>query len=312
MKILVTGANGFVGSYFSNYLIKNGHEVIAVSRKFLPDVKESLHQCKLIEIDILSDEFLNLKISCDAIVHLAAANDILSKNRLKGIELSTIGTYNVLKLAQNNGIKKVLFYSTLQVYGTELKGIYNEETVLKPENDYALNHIFGEQYCEMYSRIADLSVLVLRPSNIYGEFLSIDINRWTLVPGSFMKEFKNDGTITLLSSGKQQRNFISLEQLSYSTLKGLENMTKSYDVLNLVGSEYATIFEVANLTCQVLDEKFSIKQNPTVKSSNPADKNEFEFNTEKLAQYKIDISKTIGNYNLTSEIEKMLHKMIGS
>jgi UDP-glucose 4-epimerase len=309
MKILVTGANGFIGSYFSNYLLKNGHEVVAVSRKFLPDVKDRLVDCKLIEIDILSDEFLNLNISCDAIVHLAAANDIVSKERLKGIELSTIGTVNVLQFAQRNEIKKVVFYSTLQVYGTELKGNYNEDTILKPENDYALNHIFSEYYCEMYSRISNLSVLVIRPSNIYGEFLSIDINRWSLVPGSFIKEFKKARTITLLSSGRQFRNFISLEQLSYSTIMAIDNMNRPYDILNLVGSEYLTIGDLAKLTSEVIMSIYGIEIEPIIKSENPMESNIFVFSQKKLEQYNIDINFSINRFNLKSEIHNLICKL---
>ena len=108
----------------------------------------------------LNDEFSKLEIDADAIVHLASANDILSKNTLKGIELSSIGTINTLKLAHNNGIEKFIFYSTLQVYGSELEGNYNEETQLKPENDYAMNHLFGEMYAEMFSRKTKIKIVV--------------------------------------------------------------------------------------------------------------------------------------------------------
>ena len=230
MKFIVTGANGFIGSYLSDYLLKNGHEVIGISRKFFPKIREKLSGAQLLEIDILSGEFEKLEVSADVIIHLAASNDILSKNLSKGIELSTVGTVNTLKFAVKNNIANFIFYSTLQVLGTELAGSYNGESRIKPENDYAMNHVFGEQYAEMFSRKFGIKVAVVRPSNIYGRFLTPEIDRWTLVPGCFSKEALESGTITLLSSGKQYRNFISLEELSYSTEHIAMNMKNSLEM----------------------------------------------------------------------------------
>lgn len=308
MKIIITGANGFIGSYFCNYLLKNGHDVIGISRKFHPGIKEILNKAKLIEADVLDPEFSNLKIEAEAIVHLASPNDILSRNLIKGVELSTLGTINVLKLAQNNRIEKFIFYSTLQIYGSELDGSYNEESHAKPENDYAINHLFGEIYAEMYSRKTDLKIVIIRPSNIYGSYLTNEIDRWTLVPGCFCKEAIEKGTITLMSSGMQKRNFISLEQLSYATLMTIENIYKKFDILNFVSNDYKTISEVAFLVSKVLKESFNINVNPTIKSSLPSESNNFKFNTLKLDNYHIDISNINLNYNLETVIFKIVDK----
>ena len=135
MRFFITGANGFIGSYLSRYLLKNGHKVIAHSRSFLPDIREELNGAIFIESDILNEDFSKIKAEADIIIHLAASNDIISKNLSKGIELSTTGTVNALKFAMNNNIPKFIFYSTLQVYGTELNGNYSEVTKVKPEND---------------------------------------------------------------------------------------------------------------------------------------------------------------------------------
>jgi len=309
MRVLITGANGFIGSYLCKYFMKTGHEVIALSRTFLPEVKQELSGSFFIESDILTESFQEIKVKCDAIVHLAAANDIVSKNRLKGIELSSVGTYNVLKFAITNNIKRLAFFSTLQVYGTELSGLYSENSEVKPENDYGINHIFGEFYCEMFSRMTDLSILILRPSNIYGDIISPNINRWTLVPGSFIKEFKENGSMTLLSSGKQMRNFISLEQLSYCVLQCLTHMKKKYDIINLVGSEYKTIYDIAKITSDIISTEKRIEVSPTIKSLNPAQTNYFGVKIDKLSEYNINFLETIKEFNLTSEISKMVKKV---
>lgn len=304
MKFFVTGANGFIGSYLCNYLLKNGHQVTASSRSFLPEIKIVLTGAEFIEADVLSPEFEKLKIDTDCIIHLAASNDIVSKNLAKGIELSASGTVNTLKLAVNNKIKKFIFFSTLQVYGTELYGHYDEQSPLKPENDYAMNHLFGEMYVEMFSRKFGINSLVVRPSNIYGKFLSPQINRWTLVPGCFIKEAIEKSSITLLSSGKQNRNFISLEQLSYATLSAAKQMKMPYDTLNFISDNYKKIIDIASLTKEIYLNTFKKEIQLIIKSENPVETNVFDFSNNKLLSYGID-TDSISNYSLQDEITRM-------
>jgi UDP-glucose 4-epimerase len=315
MKYTITGANGFIGSYLSHYLLQHGHEVTAISRSFFPEIRNLLQGATFIEADVLSPEFEKLKLEADVIVHLAASNDIVSKNLAKGIELSAAGTVNTLKLSVNNKIPKFIFYSTLQVYGTELSGEYNENTTVKPENDYAMNHLFGEQYVELYSRKTDLKTLVVRPSNIYGRFLSDKINRWTLVPGCFVKEAVEGGTITLLSSGNQNRNFISLEQLSYYTEMAAVHINKSFDVINFVTGTYKKIVDIAHQTKEIFETCFNRYPQLFIKSNKPEDTNQFYFNPEKLTEYGIDQNK---KFDITLETEikaitsTLLQKLPGS
>jgi UDP-glucose 4-epimerase len=310
MKVLITGANGFIGSYMCDYFLNNNCEVIGLSRRFFPKVREKLKNATLIEVDILSENFSSLKLEADIIVHLAASNDIVSRDLARGIELSTLGTVNTLKFAQNNGIRNYIFFSTLQVYGTELKGKYSEDTIVKPENDYAMNHLFGEMYVEMYSRKFDINAVVARPSNIYGSFLTNEIERWTLVPGCFCKEAIEKGTITLMSSGKQNRNFISLEQLSYCTLQTASNIHKKFDIINYVTNDYNTIFEIAKMTQKIFNEKFDKKIELKIGSDMPDTKNDFEFKNSKFEKYKIEANQTNSTHTLETEILKVIQDLI--
>ena len=305
MKYLVTGANGFIGSYLCDYLLKNGHHVIALSRSFFPEIKTLLKGAEFIEADILSPEFEKIKTDADAIVHLASSNDIVSKNLSKGTELSVTGTVNALKLAVNNHIPKFIFFSTLQVYGTELSGDYDEQSRVKPENDYAMNHLFGEMYVEMFSRKYGLKTLAVRPSNIYGRFLSSQINRWTLVPGCFIKEAVEKGTITLLSSGNQNRNFINLEQISYYTEMVSKNMDKSFDIINFISSDQKRIVDVALLTKDIFKTAFNTEIEMIIQSDQPLQTNQFDFDHRQLLNYGIDIN-FVKDHSLDSEIKQII------
>ena len=305
MKYIVTGANGFIGSYLCKFLLNQGKEVTGISRKFLPGVSSSLRGANLIEMDILANEMNQLRLEGDILIHLATPNEIISKDIRKALELSVIGTLNTLKLAEKNKIGKYIFFSTRQVYGNELSGSYNEQTPVKPEDDYPLNHLFGELYVESFSRKSGLKTLVVRPSNVYGCPLTKEINRWNLIPGSFCKEGVEKGTITLLSSGKQRRNFISLEHISQATVQAASQMKNGFDILNFVSSEYLSMIQIAELTQQIFKNKFDQQVELLIKNDHPLKGESFSISLEKLHQWNINTTPLEG-HRMENEIENII------
>ncbi|HYM95412.1 MAG TPA: NAD(P)-dependent oxidoreductase, partial [Chitinophagaceae bacterium] len=168
MRILITGANGFIGSYLVQFFLEKNNKVIAVSKQFHPSAKELLKNATLVTGDILDIQQLKqITTTADVIIHTATANDIISKDTLKGVELSTIGTKNILDFAISNNIPKCIVFSTFQVYGTELSDSISESSPLYYQNDYGLNHLFAEMYAEMYSRQGKVQCVSVRPSNVY-------------------------------------------------------------------------------------------------------------------------------------------------
>jgi UDP-glucose 4-epimerase len=311
MKFIVTGANGFIGSYLARFLLQRGHQVMALSRRFHADVRRQLHGALFMEHDVCDTALASVRVSADAVMHLATSNDIVSKNIAAGVGLSVLGTANTLALTARNGIGRYVFFSTLQVYGTELRGDYSESSPVKPENDYAMNHLFGEMYAEMFSRKTDMRVLVVRPSNIYGPFVSRDIQRWTLVPGCFCQEAVENGTITLLSSGRQYRNFISLDACCAATEAAVSRLTERYDVLNFVSNEYLRIIDVARVVADVMQKDFGKDIEIIVKSDLPVDSNVFRVSPEALRRYGIEINRAAGA-DLRAGIHAVCEMLLGA
>ncbi|MEO8962106.1 MAG: NAD(P)-dependent oxidoreductase [Ginsengibacter sp.] len=305
MKILITGANGFIGSYLASYFLQQGEEVIATSRQFHESTRALLSNASLFELDVLNKKDLNqLSVKADVIIHTATANDIISKDALKGIELSALGTKNILDFAVQNKISKVFLFSTLQVYGTELTGDIDENSPLLSQNDYGINHLFGEMYAELYSRQGKVQAVTVRPGNVYGRILTNAFNRWSLVPGCFCKEANESGTITIKSSGKQMRNFINLQNLSRAVNSIVQHFPDNYECYNLASSQTHTMFEVAEKVKQVYEKLYHQPARLNITGTEPQQSNVFNVSLEKLQ--KIGFTED-ENYTLESEIEQVFY-----
>lgn len=285
MKCIVTGATGFIGSYLCQYLYRKGHIVIPLSRAIPQAWISQFGPVESIACDILSPALAELRVSADVVIHLASSNDIISRDTRSGVELSVLGTKNVLDFAVNNQIGKFVFFSTFQVYGSEVEGMIDEAAPLRPENDYALNHIFAEQYVEMYARKGKISAAIVRPTNVYGRMASTTVDRWTLVPACFCKEAYFNQTITLLSSGKQMRNFISLENVARAAECLLNGFPARLDVINFGSAINVSVIDAAKMVRSVYNRLYSKEVEIIVQSALPKQSNAFSVSMKKLNSY---------------------------
>lgn len=283
MTILVTGANGFIGSYLAHFLLGKGHTVIATARQFHDSTKTLLANAALLTLDVMQPERLaGLTVTADCIIHTATANDIISKNTASGIDLSAMGTKNILDFAVRNKIPRCIVFSTLQVYGTELTGTVDENSPLHYLNDYGLNHLYAEMMAELYSRQQKVQCVSVRPSNVYGRLLTGSFNRWSLVPGCFCKEAMDSGTITIRSSGKQMRNFVNLENLCRAVECILLHFPERYECYNLASSRGLTMKEMAEKVKAVYEEQYHKPVQINITGTTPAETNHFDISLEKL------------------------------
>lgn len=305
MIVLITGANGFIGSHIANHFLLAGHSVIATSRQFHNSTKTLLSNAKLIELDVLNtDQSQNLSVQADVLIHVATANDVISKSSIKGIELSAIGTKNMLDFAIKNHIPKCIVFSTLQVYGTELTGNIDESSPVHFQNDYGLNHLFAEMYAEQYHRQGKAKCAVIRPSNVYGDILTDSFNRWNLIPGCFCKEAIENGTITIKSSGLQMRNFVHVKNLALAVNAICMDNMDNFEVYNGGSTVHKTMEQVAILVKDAFEKELNKYVEVNVEGSTPEETNFFNLSISKLQQIGFIENE---EYNLNTGIKAIIN-----
>lgn len=253
-RIVLFGASGFIGSEINRLLSKSSFNLISIvnnNNKKFP--KGFLKNKK--KINILKKINLNLN-NIDTVIHAATPNDILSKDFQKGINVSLLGTKNILDFCLKNKIKNFIFFSTFQVYGTNLVGNIKETSKVKLNNYYSMNHYFGEELCKYYSENFKINITVIRPSNVYGVPLLKTIKRNTLVPLCFANDLKKYKKIKLLSSGKQIRNFVSNYLIAKICKRLINKFPSGYKVLNISSNLNLSMRDVAIEMVRIANIKY--------------------------------------------------------
>ncbi len=176
-RVLVTGADGFIGSHLVEHLESRGADVTALcvynsngSYGFLDPIAHST-DVNLVLGDIRDSGFvIDLCDGVDIVFHLAALIAIPFSYVAPRtyVETNVLGTLNVLEAVRRNDVSKMINTSTSEVYGTPDSVPIDESHTLKGQSPYSASKIAADKLCESFALSFECPVTVLRPFNTYG------------------------------------------------------------------------------------------------------------------------------------------------
>lgn len=179
MKILVTGAGGFIGSHLVERLVSVGHEVRALVRyngrgdqghlKTLP--KELGNSLEVVAGDITDASHMRRLVNgCNAVCHLAALIGIPYSYEAPRsyVDTNILGTLNILEACRDANTSRVVITSTSEVYGTARYAPIDEAHPLQGQSPYSASKIGADKLAESFFNSFDLPVVTLRPFNTFG------------------------------------------------------------------------------------------------------------------------------------------------
>lgn len=169
MKVLVTGAAGFIGRHVYAALLERGHTVIGMDCVETPPYGRVVGPAGWLVDDIRRP--LTKVAGLDAVVHLAAlaAPRDCERDPTLAFDVNVNGTMQVLRMALESGAKKVVFSSSGHVYDIPPRYLPTDEVhPLRLNNTYTTTKILGEQLCHLYWENHGLPYTVLRLYNVYG------------------------------------------------------------------------------------------------------------------------------------------------
>lgn len=176
-KVLVTGADGFIGSHLTELLLGNGFQVRALSQYnsfnywgWLEDIPANAN-LEIVTGDV-RDPFLCKEITngIDIVFHLAALIAIPYSYAAPQsyIETNVLGTLNMCNAARENKVKRILVTSTSEVYGTAQYVPIDEKHPKQPQSPYSATKIGADAVALSYFNAFELPITIVRPFNTYG------------------------------------------------------------------------------------------------------------------------------------------------
>lgn len=264
-KILVTGADGFIGSHLTEELVLRGYNVRAFvfynsfnSWGWLDYADEKIK--KNIEIfsgDIRDPHGVKTAMKgCDAVLHLAALIAIPYSYHSPNVYVDTNvkGTLNILQAAREGGVKKIIHTSTSEVYGTAKTVPIKEDHPLQPQSPYSASKIAADQIALSFYYSFDTPVTILRPFNTYGPRQSAR----AVIPTVITQILSGQKTIKLgLLSPTRDFNYIKDTVSGF--IASLETSKIEGETINLGTNRETSIGEVAEFISGLIGQTVKIK-----------------------------------------------------
>ena len=255
MRILISGAVGFIGSHVVELLVNSGNHVLVVdnfSTGKIDNIGNILERfpgkIDICEGDIVNLPFLNrtfIDFKPKYVIHLAAQAAITTawQNPVKDMSINGIGTLNIIQASKLTGVEKIIFSSTSAVY-KESNARLKETAQTVPSNPYGISKLAAEHYL----RAMFPATTILRFANVYGE-RQVPIGDNQLIP-RMIRHFKYGDEFYIHGDGKQERDFIYVGDVAQAVVNSLYNKP---GIFNVSTGQSFSVNEIAYMLEEIYD-----------------------------------------------------------
>jgi dTDP-glucose 4,6-dehydratase len=271
MRILITGAAGFLGSHLCDYLIEKGHEVVGMDNFITGNPKNLAHLSghpafSFIRHDVSNFIFVPGKL--DAVLHFASPASPNEKSPygyvnlpIQTMKAGALGTHNGLGVARSNQAR-FLLASTSEIYGDPLEHPQKETywghvDPIGRRSVYDEAKRFAEALTMAYHRFHDIDTRIVRIFNTYGPKMRLDDGR--VVP-NFLKQALHHEPLTIYGDGKQTRSFCYVDDLIEGIYRLL--MSDEHEPVNIGNPSEISILEFAETINHLTENPSGLKYVP--------------------------------------------------
>ena len=264
MKVLITGAAGFIGSHLCERLLDDGWKIVGVDNFddfYDPQIKRrNIADClknknfQLVEADIRDRAAMDDTVGngIDIIVHLAARAGVRPSiaQPLLYADVNVNGTMALLEAAKKHNVGKFIFGSSSSVYGNNEKVPFSEDdNVDFPISPYAATKKAGELICHTYHHLYGISVTCLRYFTVYGPRQRPD-----LAIHKFARLMEEGKPISIYGDGTMSRDFTYIDDIIDGTVAAMEKCA-GFNIYNLGESRPITVNDLVAAIEKALGKK---------------------------------------------------------
>ena len=234
MRILLTGGAGFIGSWVSDYLIREGHEIMIVDNLSTGLVSNVPETAEFFECDIRNKEpleriFREFKPEC--VNHHAAQINVRASvdDPVYDAEVNILGTLNLLELARLHKVGRFIFASSGgAIYGEPDSLPADENTPAVPISPYGISKYSIEKYLHYYGRIYGLDYVSLRYANVYGPRQNPEGEAGVI--SIFCTKILNNEPCLIYGDGTQTRDYVFVSDVAEANLKSISGPAGIYNI----------------------------------------------------------------------------------
>ncbi len=277
MRIVVTGAAGFIGSHTCERLVARGHEVIGVDAfdgyLYTADIKRrnatdlaKLERFRLVEADICDRDAIAKVITSDVdvVCHLAALAGVRPSlaEPLRYLRTNIEGTGVIIERMRELGLQRLAFASSSSVYGakhgTEIAAFREDDPCLTPASPYAATKRMNELQLSAYRDLFGLGVFALRFFTVYGPRQRPD-----MAIAKFTQAISAGKPITLFGDGSSRRDYTFIDDIVTGTVAAIERVKPgAYEIFNLGGTQTISLTELVETVERVVGKRAIIDRQP--------------------------------------------------
>ncbi len=275
MKVLLTGAAGFIGSHLAERLLGAGHEVVGYDSfdSFLYDAATKERNAallaprrgfRLVRADLLDVAALREAArGVDLVVHLAALAGVRPSiaDPPRYARTNVEGTINVLEACRAHGITRHVFASSSSVYGARpdaAQGFREDDPCLQPASPYAASKRAGELMCSNYRDLFGIGTASLRFFTVYGPR-----QRPEMAIHAFTRLITAGQPVTLFGDGHSARDYTYVDDIIDGTLAACERVAPgSFEIYNLGGSRTTSLGRLVELIGAAVGKEPKIEWKP--------------------------------------------------
>lgn len=277
MRIVVTGAAGFIGSHACERLVARGHEVVGIDSfdgyLYPAELKRrnaaelaKLASFRLVEGDICDRAAIAGVVTkdVDVVCHLAALAGVRPSlaEPLRYLRTNIEGTGVIVERMRELGMQRLVFASSSSVYGarrgTEVAAFREDDPCLTPASPYAATKRMNELQLSTYRDLFGIGVFALRYFTVYGPRQRTD-----MAIAKFTQAIAAGKPITLFGDGSSRRDYTFIDDIVSGTVAAIERVQPgAYGIYNLGGTETISLTELVETIERVVGKRAVIERQP--------------------------------------------------
>ena len=259
MTVLVTGGAGFIGSNLADELLRRGAKVRILdnlSTGFRENLEEIDGNFEFIEGNLNDHEKLLQAIKgAEMIFHQAALPSVPRSvdNPSETHEACVNGTFNLLKTAKENGVRRVIYAASSSAYGDQATLPKTETMLPEPLSPYAGAKLMGEYYCQIFNRVYGLETISLRYFNVFGPRQNPS-SMYSGVISRFIDALMKNETPVIFGDGEQTRDFTYIANVVDANIRASQTEKGIGEVMNAANGERISLNELLEVLKKITNK----------------------------------------------------------